>query len=524
MVKLKDLLTRRISEYRVWDFFSLSLISILFSLLLSRWFNFPIFMDCYYHLSTMEGFREAGGWVGRAFWEYAPEGRPHLYPPLFHILELALRECGMGLVNIARFSQVTIYPVFLLTCWFVMRRLYSSRFAFFVVLLLGSSFPLYLSVVILIPFSLAFIFGLLSFYYFEQKRCFNSFLFLCLAFYAHNLMAAIALLSLVFYSFITAKCQLKSVVIGFSSILTALPLLLYQLKFREYVRISRVLEFYYVHINLLLCLLAFLGIFFCCRRRRRSFFFVSFFAAFVILAFIYRNRIWSGQGLIPFVFLSALALDSIWEGFKNRPRDLRVISILCASVFFVLYLFAPTLEFTPFKKSPSFFFSSRISLKQSDASGMDRVFVSEETFYHPVYVQQLVDLIRANSKPDDLLYTNFNYAGGMLGVLSQRATSSAMLPEVRAFKPQNELAAAKIIVWFKEVDGRPPEVLYKIKSAYGLKEVGETEIACVFVNDKASGKKQVASADISKNVCFGLLILCLFVFLLGERKMLAAEK
>ena len=54
----------------------------------AQWPAYPYFLDSYYHLTVIEGMRQAGGPVLHAFWESAPEGRPHLYPPLFHLLWL----------------------------------------------------------------------------------------------------------------------------------------------------------------------------------------------------------------------------------------------------------------------------------------------------------------------------------------------------------------------------------------------------------------------------------------------------
>src|SRR5512136_318206 len=86
-----------------WDFYScvIFFIAIFFQVL--QWPRLPLFIDCYYHLSVAQGFSDAGGWVGRAFWEYAPYGRPHLYPPFFHILELFLYKSGLDFITIARF-------------------------------------------------------------------------------------------------------------------------------------------------------------------------------------------------------------------------------------------------------------------------------------------------------------------------------------------------------------------------------------------------------------------------------------
>jgi len=71
-----------------WDYAIFSIILVNFILLLYRWEMFPKFIDIYYHFSVVKGFEIANGIVFHDFWEYAPGGRPHLYPPFFHILIL----------------------------------------------------------------------------------------------------------------------------------------------------------------------------------------------------------------------------------------------------------------------------------------------------------------------------------------------------------------------------------------------------------------------------------------------------
>ena len=68
-----------------WNFFSWSLIAIFCLLQVLRWQIMPQFMDIYYHLSCAWGFIQAGGYSGWDFWQYAPVGRTHIYPPVFQI-------------------------------------------------------------------------------------------------------------------------------------------------------------------------------------------------------------------------------------------------------------------------------------------------------------------------------------------------------------------------------------------------------------------------------------------------------
>ena len=52
------------------------------------------YADMSFHLATAQGFVRAGGPVTWSFWEAVPEGRPHNYPPLFHIVMAGFLSLG----------------------------------------------------------------------------------------------------------------------------------------------------------------------------------------------------------------------------------------------------------------------------------------------------------------------------------------------------------------------------------------------------------------------------------------------
>jgi hypothetical protein len=80
---------------RIWDHLSFLVnFSCLFIFIL-QWFKLPFFFDMYYHLAVAKGFERSGGIVLHNFWEYGPQGAPHFYPPLIHILMVAFLKLGI---------------------------------------------------------------------------------------------------------------------------------------------------------------------------------------------------------------------------------------------------------------------------------------------------------------------------------------------------------------------------------------------------------------------------------------------
>ena len=100
-----------------WTSYSALLLILFLFFQITQWPFSPKFLDAYYHLAVMKGFEEAGGYVTSAFWEYAPAGRPHLYPPALHILMLSFYKLGLSAISVARLVDLAAYPIFLFAFW-----------------------------------------------------------------------------------------------------------------------------------------------------------------------------------------------------------------------------------------------------------------------------------------------------------------------------------------------------------------------------------------------------------------------
>ena len=85
-----------------WDFYSTIIIAMFSLTQIFRWMILPRSMDIYYHLLTAWGFIQSGGYSGWDFWEYAPVGRMHIYPPVFHIVLAFLIKLGMNKIILAK--------------------------------------------------------------------------------------------------------------------------------------------------------------------------------------------------------------------------------------------------------------------------------------------------------------------------------------------------------------------------------------------------------------------------------------
>jgi len=88
---------------------------------------YPQFIDVNYHMGAIEGMRQAGGLVLWDFWEQAPAGRPHLYPPTLHIAGRLACLLGMSPWAFVTLLSWAMWPVSLLMTWLLARRLSGER-------------------------------------------------------------------------------------------------------------------------------------------------------------------------------------------------------------------------------------------------------------------------------------------------------------------------------------------------------------------------------------------------------------
>ncbi|MCP5517838.1 MAG: hypothetical protein H7A45_11355 [Verrucomicrobiales bacterium] len=101
-----------------------------------RWSWYPVFIDTYYHMATIHGMEQAGGLPTWAFWEMAPAGRVHIYPPSMHLLGYLLTFLGVPPDACITFLSWLLYPALMLTTWIWIRQVFGSRPALIAVVLL----------------------------------------------------------------------------------------------------------------------------------------------------------------------------------------------------------------------------------------------------------------------------------------------------------------------------------------------------------------------------------------------------
>ncbi|MCM8780135.1 MAG: hypothetical protein NC914_03200 [Candidatus Omnitrophica bacterium] len=473
-----------------WNFYS-CVILLLFSFLqVLHWKLFPKFLDIYYHLSVISGFADAGGYVTRAFWEYAPFGRPHLYPPLAHILMLLLYKIGFSKLFIARLFSCLIYPAILFVIWQLVKRIFNPRLAFFILLVCSSSFGLYLSIINLIPFGLCIICGLLILFCVEAQKTAAAALLTGLTFYTHTQAAWLIILWIILYGLFNRarfKICLKSAAFG---LLLAIPMLFHQFYNRKYFEFIDAMENYSLDINLLIYILAVFGVFIAFIRKGAYFLFISIFFGMFPLFFTHQLRYFSGMGLLGFSFLAGLSLEAAFQKVSRRADICRKCLILACPVW-VFYFFSPGLYINREEKS------ARLGLFDTTLAnalkGPERQFRSTElSIYYPKYEDEVVKIVEENSQDDDIIWSDLSYFAGLVSLFAHRATSTAMLAEVKSYANFDRIGVAKLAVFLKEPEYGLSVTAQEIVKEYALELVKEAQIAYIYRNPRVTAKRVVS--------------------------------
>lgn len=446
----------------------------------------------------MLGFDKAGGYAGESFWEYAPLGRPHLYPPLFHILELLFYKAGAGKIVIARFFTAAVFPLSLAVIWLVLRYVWTSRLAFFSILVAISSFSFYLSTVNNIPATLSILCGFLSYLCVEKKKTLSGVIFLGFAFYLHAIMPWIIAISFLLYSIANRERAAGYRKAVFFAILASLPVLAHQVANVRYIRLLNVPENQYLSFNLIIFVLAIAGAIICLSKKGKYYYPVILAASFFLLAPFYAHRFLCGQGIIGFILLASVALDFIYE--KIVPgRFWAYIAVIV-----ILLLISPGIEYGPDNGFRIRYFDSSLVRMMSPSHKPDSG--KAGSIFFPKFYDEIVSSIRENSAKNDIIWSNFNYFGGVLGVLADRATSSAMLAEVMPRKDFDEIAQASLIIWLKDPDNVKSEPRGMIDK-YNLHKIEETDIAFIYRNSDATARSAVSGPVVPNKIMFLLFFM-----------------
>jgi len=170
----------------VFDLFSLGIVAVVLLVLLARVDGLkPWMSDTWYHVAIADQIVERGSIPAWVDWDYAPVGRPHLYPPLLHLLLAGLSRVTGSVVSAGQVFAVLFLPASYLACWYAARWIFDSRTAFVGVLALSLDVGHTIVELAYIPSCFVNILAPVLLVTLLTRRTWASIVLLTLMFYAH---------------------------------------------------------------------------------------------------------------------------------------------------------------------------------------------------------------------------------------------------------------------------------------------------------------------------------------------------
>jgi len=495
-----------------WDLYSVAAIFLAFVFVLLNWESFPRFVDVFHYLLSAVGYEKAGGYVAHAFWEYAPVGRPNIYPPLVGISLWGINALSCSRLFSIQLVSAATPVVFLFFCWLAVRRLFDKRTAFWAVLFIFACPSFYASLSNNISGSWAILFCLWGYVYLREKRNIWAVIFLTIGAYTHHFVSWIFTAAVLLEAFLGLKDKKDYLAtLAFVFILAA-PLWIFQISSLKYVRTIRPLENMFIEIKPLIYILSAIGAWYLIKKKRDTFFIAAAFLSLGLLC-CYVYRFFSAQGLFFFVILAAVGFNWVFsrvEALKIRPQ--RLIPVFLIFVLF-LSLISPTILIDRMQH--------RIDLYMMDSVlGEDIFLQASKRIYKECFVRrpilELAEFVEKNTKDTDIIYSNAYMMAVGLGALSGRVTSSALAREVKPYRGFDSIGSSRIIAWFKFA-----EVLYKkedaafkgVVSRYRLRKLKETPVAYIMENSSARAKLTIPSAILDSRSILAIFVCLILGFL-----------
>ena len=303
----------------VFDWLSFALIATVVALALSWWSKFPVHMDTGYHMAVTAGYARADGIALHSFWEFAPAGRAQLYPPLLHVIMYAFTRLGLSATTTARLVTFVAFPLLLLSGWYGMRKMFSSRSAFYTVVLLASCYLLFWHSAVESAASLVLILTPLIFVAVDRNRKVAAAMLLALALYSHLTLGHLVAFALLIYAIYRREMFKEIAIVLVGAYLLWLPwgiqiLMHYKsLSFDQGGAGG-------MTVHLLIWVVALAGFVYCYFKKEKYYLLPSFLLGLVPMVFFYPDRFWNAHVFLPLAMLGGVALSGLHGYLGDKVR------------------------------------------------------------------------------------------------------------------------------------------------------------------------------------------------------------
>jgi len=316
-----------------FDALSIGVIAVFFLLSCANWSKFPIFRDIYYHMGCARSLSTAGGVPLHDFWEFAPAGRPHLYPPLLHIIMFLMYRAGISMSTVGKLVSFSAFHLIMLSCWYGMRSLFKPRDAFYSCALLASCFIFYWQTAVTSAASLVLILTPLAFVAIERERFVAASILVALMLYSHLVLGHLIAFSILIYAIHRRGMFKKIFLVLACAYALWLPFGIHlALNWKSVSLSSPMGSAEGINLHILIWAIASIGIVVCYFKKGKYYWLPSLLFGMVPILLYYPHRFWDGHAFLPLAMLGGAALSG-FHGFLLERLGMLFSNVTFAKAF-----------------------------------------------------------------------------------------------------------------------------------------------------------------------------------------------
>ncbi|MFB0559829.1 MAG: hypothetical protein ACETWM_01170 [Candidatus Lokiarchaeia archaeon] len=318
----------------------------------------PIIYDDFYHMSVAQQIYQLGFIPTWDFWEFAPIGRPHLYPPLLHvIMALILKASGGDILLAAKIIKVATYPLLIFSLWWSSRKFAGYKSAFYTVLVYIGVVTIFTDGYQIHPATIVLLISCILFWTFTQKKLLPSIILLSLALWTHISLPILIVIVLGVFSILRKEEEYLTFfakVVGISALIYS-PWLIHVLSNIDW--LSTIQPALGLHIPLLAWIIGLPGLIYSIKYYKDNSFIFSILALILLIMLAsYGHRFWI-YIMIPLSFYTGIMISKIIgsrPGKWKKAKAILVVILACIAISFSpaagssLEVFFYTLNSPPF--------------------------------------------------------------------------------------------------------------------------------------------------------------------------------
>jgi len=471
------------------DYVSIIYIVLNFILMMFNWDKILKCWDTPYHLLMGKMYSDFKTITVWDYYEYAPVGRPQLYPPFLHILIWFIHDITfLDYISIGRLIVILQYPLSLFSIWFTMKSLFGSREAFFSTIFLSLNIPFFSWMSTVAPTALLSIIYPLLALYFYKKNIFLSTMMLTISLYSHLGIPYIFILSIIIFTFlagIRGKKYFKELglTLGWSALLFT-PWIYRLYVFRDWIKFERAmpkpLQFVLPEVNLILLPLLIVGVVISIIKMRRDIKYsllLAGFIGFIPIFYTYQARYYLHSPIVNSM-VEAVGFSTIIFFFKKwvSKKKLSIIAILICLLLTIIP--QPIISFHMFRPPPRRGFTSLtptpllINIYSLGKPVKPEGSIFEDLFnYRQSYL--VAEWIRENVDEDEIIHVPRGMMADFITLTTGRLTDGGMYGEVRSEEMLREIIMHRksgIFVFeeniFRRYISRSPRIYFEILAVF----------------------------------------------------------